>query len=135
MTIDSLVRWRQKFRFLLVGGAAALLYLVFATFLAECLHVEEWLASAIAWTLCVIPAYQGQKQLTFKSKADHQTAFPRYVISQIIAIVLSSIMSFMLDNLTDLNALIIFIIVVSVITTLSYLFQRLWVFNHEKKTG
>jgi len=134
-TIDPLIQVRKKFRFLLVGGAAALFYLVFATFLAECLHMEEWLASTIAWTLCVIPAYQGQKRLTFQSKADHQTAFPRYVISQIIAIALSSIMSFMLDNLTDLSAPTIFIIVVSVITTLSYLFQRLWVFNHEKKTS
>ena len=135
LNINSLLQTWQKLRFLLVGGAAALLYLVLATFLTEYLNVDKWLANAIAWTLCIIPAYQGQKWLTFQSKVDHQTAFPRYVISQIIAIVLSSIMSFVLDHLTDFNAPTIFIIVVSVITTLSYLFQRLWVFNHEKKTG
>lgn len=128
MSNEPLIQLKQKSWFLLVGGTAALIYLILATFLAESLNMEAWLASAISWTICIIPAYQGQKLLTFKSELDHKVAFPRYFISQIIGILLSSLLSFMLSRLTSLNALAIFSIVIFVVTTSSYFFQRFWVF-------
>lgn len=123
---------KRKIWFILVGGSAALLYLILATLLFEFLNLPEWLASAIAWTLCIIPAYYGQKTLTFNSQSDHRTSFPRYLISQIIAIILSAILSFILSHLTTTHHIVIFITVVLLVTSTSYIFQHFWVFNHDK---
>ena len=124
---------KRKFWFILVGGSAALLYLVLATLLFKFLKTPEWLASAIAWTLCIIPAYYGQKILTFASKSNHIIAFPRYLISQIIAIILSTILSFFLSHFTKIHHIAIFIIVILVVIIASYLFQLFWVFDHDKR--
>ena len=119
---------KQNFLFLMVGGSAALFYLILATFFTESLNIKIWLASALAWAICIIPTYQAQKILVFKSKMHHKIAFPRYLISQVIGIILSSILSYALNELTDFKSLVVFIIVISIIILLSYILQRFWVF-------
>lgn len=126
--LNYIIRLDKKFLFLLVGGSAALLYLIISTCLVIIFDIKEWLASSISWTICIIPAYLGQKILTFKSEISHQFAFPRYLLLQIIGILLSSILSFLLSSFTQLNTLAIFSIVISTVTIISYFSQYLLIF-------
>lgn len=132
--LNYIIRLDKNLLFLLVGGSAALLYLTISTCLVIIFGVKEWLASSASWAICIIPAYLGQKILTFKSEISHQFAFPRYLFLQIIGILLSSILSFLLSNFTQLSTLAIFSIVISTVTIISYFFQHFLIFStHEKQ--
>ena len=126
--LNYIIRLDKKFPFLLVGGSATLLYLIISTCLVIVFEAKEWLASSISWVICIIPTYLGQKKLTFKSEVSHQFAFPRYLFLQIIGILLSAILSFLLNKFTQFNTLTIFSVVILTVTVISYFSQYLLIF-------
>ena len=116
--------------FLLVGGSAALAFSITAGLLAG-FGLQPWMAGSTAYA-CVIPlAYLGQKRLTFKSNAKHAIALPRYIATQLTALLSSAVFAELVFGLTDINTYVGFIIISGPIALVNFLILKLWTFaNH-----
>ena len=90
---------REIALFLLVGGTAALLYILIATLLETLVGLTRPWASAVAYGLMVPPAYAAQKRFTFRSSASHSRAFPSYLLTQFVALGVASVVSSQLGRL------------------------------------
>ena len=87
MLAKIIVRYRELFSFLLIGGGAAFSYAVLNYFaLGHFDNLPKALVSALCYSVFVIPVYLLQRGFAFASKIEHRAAFPRYVLTQIVAI-------------------------------------------------
>jgi putative flippase GtrA len=112
--------------FLLVGGSAALLYIALATLLELYFGLARTWASAFAYGSTIPIAYSAQKKLTFRSSVSHATAFPRYLATQLVALVTTSIVS---GKLAELPPPLAYGIAGACAAIVSFLLLKFWGFS------
>jgi putative flippase GtrA len=124
-----MVRWelREKFTFLVIGGMNGLCYLGFA----EALHflgLSPSVSSTVAYALCIPPGYLGQRRHTFRSTRPHGTAWIRYLVTQLIGLIVATVTTFVASAVLLLPALLAFLLSAIAAASASYVIQKSWVF-------
>lgn len=120
---------RQLLVFLVVGGAAALGFVVLSSVLIS-LHtgLEDWLVSAACYAAFVLPTYLAHRRLSFDSHAPHRQALPRYVGVQLFGVALASVFSFVVYGRLALPAFVSSVIVIGLTAGVNFMALRLWAF-------
>jgi putative flippase GtrA len=75
--------------FIAVGGTAALAFILICTLLSDVFGARPAVASLIGYGVAIPPVYWAQKAITFRSRAFHRVAFPKYLTVQVIGNVLA----------------------------------------------
>lgn len=125
--VDRTALW-QAVRFLIVGGMAALGYIVVATVLETLAAFPAWAASVLGYASMIGPAYMGHRLFAFRATTEHKQSFPRYLSVQILCLVLSGVFAGLLSGMTALYPAIIYVAVAAILAVVSFVLTRLWVF-------
>jgi putative flippase GtrA len=87
----------------------------------------------LAYASLVPIVYFGQRRLAFASTARHRVAFPKYVATQSIGLVLSVALPELL-RYWSLPAFVSFVLVAGIISIANFSLLKCWTFaNHEQK--
>lgn len=117
-------------RFLAVGGLFALLYSALSSAFALLLHLPAAGASALAYLLCIPPAYFAQRALAFRSNAPHRRAFARYALLQAPLVALGAFFSWLLITKLHGPTILSFLVIGPAVALVSFAAQRAWTFSH-----
>lgn len=117
------------FTFLLIGGGAALSFVVLSSFMVTLLPMlDAWLVSTACYAVFILPVYLLHRRYTFASDTAHSEALPRYVMVQIMALVLASFFSFVFHDMLALASLPSAVLVVILSSAVNYLVLKGWAF-------
>jgi putative flippase GtrA len=117
--------------FLVVGGLAALSFIVLSTLLIGLdSGVPDWIVSALCYALHVGPVYLAHRRFSFRSQAPHAVALPRYIAVQLSALALAAVFSFICYALLDLQATVAAAIVIVLTSGVNFVVLKLWAFAH-----
>jgi len=113
-----------------IGGGAALIY-PFANLVAlgYFVGVPKAIVSVFTYSLFIFPVYWLQRKFAFKSKAAHKTALPRYLLTQVLALVLNFIFAALAFNLFQLSALYGSFLAIILTSITSFVLLKIWVFR------
>lgn len=119
-------------RFLLVGGFMAGVYALLAALATSQLPIPKPLSSALAWLICIPPAYWLQSTFTFAGSRRHRAAFGLYAGVQALSIVIVAVVSQLLANGIFLHDVVVHLFGSALAAVSSYLINRHFVFpqNH-----
>lgn len=124
---------RDLLSFLIVGGLAALSYVVLSTLMIGLdTGVADWVVSAISYAVHVIPVYLAHRRFSFRSRAPHAVVLPRYVAVQLSAVVLAAIFSYVCYRVIGLRPLFAAALVTILTAGVNFFVLRLWAFAHRK---
>lgn len=112
--------------FISIGTAAAVAYIFLSYFLTQT-GLKPWIASVASYAVFVPIVYNAQKILTFQSNATHGESFPRYVITQAAALLLSAALPYLFFQI-QIPVELSFIAVAVLATLVNFLLQNYWVF-------
>jgi putative flippase GtrA len=82
-------------RFLVVGGALALVYALLAALATSQLPWPKSLSAAVAWVICIPLGFWCQRRFTFVGSGQHRFALGFYAGTQVIGICIGAGMSFL----------------------------------------
>jgi putative flippase GtrA len=117
----------QVFFYLLVGGSTALIYVLVCMTLSH-FGVSPGLSSVAGYLLVILPAYFGQKELTFRSSTWHRVALPKYLALQAAG----NIAGYFLSNyLAESGSprLVVFCAVAVMIAATNFAILKYWTFR------
>lgn len=128
------IDWREHARssglFLLIGGGAALAFVILSSLLIGArTGLPDWLASTLVHLSLIGPVYVLHRRFAFRSARRHGIALPRYVATQGAALVLTALLSFAAYGLLGLPAPVAAPVIVTVTSLTSLVLSRLWVFG------
>ena len=127
---QSSFRWAgQAFRFGIVGALATVTHMVVLVTLVELGGLHPTLSTAVAFTVAVLTSFQLNRSWTFASRGRRITQLPRFVLIQILGLLLNTgIMTLVYDVLHwhYLTALALWVLVVPPVT---FVLQRYWTFR------
>ncbi len=89
------------------------------------------IALLIAYAVGIAIGYINHRRVTFKSKSKHRTAFTRFVITYVGIYGINALLLTALIELAHIAPLIAQLISLTVVTLLSFVVQRYWVFRHD----
>jgi len=117
----------QLFFYLLIGASAALCYVGVCMLLTH-FGISPAIASVLGYCLVVMPAYFGQKILTFRSPVRHKIALPKYLALQALGNLAAYFIS---GRLTRAGWPIwaAFAIVAIIVAAASFLATKYWTFR------
>jgi len=118
---------REPVVFGVVGVSLALIYFVMAYALSG-IGLEPAVASGLAYTLMIPPAYFAHRIITFRSSALHRVAFPRFVVTSCMGVALSWLIPYLGSTLFAAPHWLSFLAVCVIAPTVSFLTTRAWVF-------
>lgn len=122
--------FRSLWLFGAIGGGAAVIYtFINALALGYFSNLPKPIVSVFTYALFIFPVYWLQRKFAFNSKAAHKTALPRYLLTQMFALVLNfgfAALAFSLFQLSHLYGSFLAIILTSIT---SFVFLKLWVFR------
>ncbi len=114
---------------MLVGSANTLIgYAIFGVGY-KILELNYNLALAIAYALGILIGYVNHRRVTFKSTAGHQQAFTRFVLTYVLVYLLNAGILTALTEWVRLDPLIGQAVALVVVTLMSFVIQRVWVFR------
>jgi len=119
---------RTFLTFLAVGISGALSYVALSFTLSKA-GLQAHIASPLAYASLIAPVYLLQRNLTFRSKERHLSSFPKYFVTQMGAVFLSTAIPYYASGLGDLPALIAFIAVAISVPMLTFIIMLLWTFR------
>jgi putative flippase GtrA len=114
--------------FIAVGGAAAVAYILICTFFTDILGVRTGVASLIGYGTAVPPAYWAQRAITFRSRAFHRVAFPKYLTVQLVGSFVAVVLGEILVGQIGFPSLICFSIVALVVGLTNFFALKYWTF-------
>ncbi|MEM6310639.1 MAG: GtrA family protein [Pseudomonadota bacterium] len=118
---------KRLLRFALVGGAATLMYGGLSLIFLYGLGTAAMAAHLLAYLLVIPLSFLGQKRITFEFKGDRGRAFFRFVLTSLLALLLSTslVWAVRTAGLVPLYGILGTMLVVPLI---SYLMMAFWVF-------
>ena len=115
----------QGVKFVLVGGASALVYFSIALFLDRIFGLMPVLSSAFAFVLSAVFSFIGHKVYTFKSTGNSRHEAPRFVVSALIGFALASFTPYVLSAYPSVYS---YLAVLVIIPTTSFILLKCFVF-------
>jgi len=115
--------------FLVVGGTAAACFAgLSAVMIDSRTGMPDWVVSALCYVAMIFPAYLAHRRFSFRSKAPHGVALPRYVAVQMSAIVLATIFSFVCYGIFGMPTLAAALVVTVLTSGVNFVVLRFWAF-------
>lgn len=124
-------RLAELFRFVLVGGTSAGLYVGLCVLFAW-LGLRPSLAILATLAVLVPPTYLAQRNLTFRSGRGHAAAFPRYAGTQVAGNALALALSEGFAAFVRQHPWIGFGSVALTVALTNYALLKLWAFRHDR---
>jgi putative flippase GtrA len=115
--------------FLLVGSANTLIGYGIFGLAYKALGLNYNIALLIAYTLGVLIGYGNHRRVTFKSTSSHRQAFTRFVMTYLLIYGLNAGLLIGFSELAGLDPLIGQAISLVLVTIISFVVQRTWVFK------
>ena len=125
------VTWNSVGRFVAffgVGAAGAVGYVLLSTMLSAA-GIEAWISSLSSYLGLIPIVYLAQRNLAFRIKTSHRSSFPKYIVTQILGLMLSAVLPYFFTGATSAPPFFVFIGVALVITTISFLLLNFWTFR------
>lgn len=120
---------REAFAFYMVGGLAALAYVVITSSLIHLgTGVEDWIISGLTYAVFMPLVYFAHRVFSFRSDAPHRRAFSRYVVVQIMGLGVATTLSFLMFNFVDITPFIASALVIGLTSVFNFLVLRGWAF-------
>jgi putative flippase GtrA len=114
--------------FIAVGGTATVAYILICTFFTEFLGARAAVASLMGYGIAVPPAYWAQRAITFRPRAFHRVAFPKYLTVQLVGSVVAAVLGEILVDRIGFPSLFCFSIVALVVGLANFFTLRYWTF-------
>lgn len=128
---DSTTSLARFWTFVWVGGLNTLIgYSVFVVAF-KFAGLQYNVALLIAYAVGIVIGYLNHRRVTFQSKAKHRTAFTRFVITYAVVYGINALLLTALIELAHIAPLIAQLISLVIVTLLSFVVQRYWVFRHD----
>lgn len=115
-------------RFGLVGGAATLLYGLFAVALQELFAPPVLLGHALAYHLAIPASYLGQRSFTFRYRGSDRRALKRFLVTAAVAFAISTAAVYGVEAWLGWPYLAGTLITMLVVPLVSFATMLLWVF-------
>jgi len=120
----------QLFSFLLIGGGAALGFVLLSSIAMSLpTGMEQWVVSAICYALFIVPTYFAHRRFTFSSSAPHGRALPVYLGVQLLGIVLATLFSWLAYGVAGLPTIAASLMVVTLTSGVSFVVLRTFAFK------
>jgi putative flippase GtrA len=115
--------------FLLVGGVAALAFVVLSTVMIELpIGLPDWIVSAVCYAIFIVPVYLMHRRYSFRSDIPHRVGLPRYLAVQFSALLLASLFSYLCYSILSLQSALAAALVISLTAGVNFAVLRLWAF-------
>ena len=131
MYFNRLLFW-QIIRFALSGLLATLLYGLIALALKLTTSLDFMVINLLSYVLSIPLSYTLQKFFTFHSSASHTKAFPRFVVTAFIALIVSTIIAKFIIQKLNYPEHVGFLSVMIIVPLISLVLMQLWVFTENK---
>lgn len=119
------------FRFVAVGASCAVFYFLVNYTLYVILDLNQIIAALVSYVFSFFVAYCFQKNWVFRSSMVHSIALPRYAIAQVVAAVVTAILSQVIsEKFNLLSASTISAISVLIAGVCSFVLSFFWVFGN-----
>jgi hypothetical protein len=123
-------RFAGIFSFLLIGGGAALSFVVLSSAAIWALPlVPRWIVSAICYGMFIVPVYLLYRRFSFNSDAPHTRALPRYIAAQLASLCLASFFSFVAYGALGLPTFGAALLVIGLTSGAQFVVLRRWAFG------
>jgi len=120
--------------FVVIGISSALGFVVCSQLLiAAHTGLADWVASALVYAGCILPAYLAHRRFSFRSDAPHGLALPRYAVVQIAAVALATLFSYVAYGAIGLPRPVAAVVVVTLTSAVNYVVLKSWAFRSEPK--
>lgn len=117
------------FSFIVIGGGAAVSFVVLSSVLVALLPmVEAWVVSAACYAAYIVPVYLLHRRFTFASDVDHWQALPRYVAVQFMALLLATLFGYVFHGAMGLPSLPAAVLVIALTSGVNYMVLKGWAF-------
>ena len=115
--------------FIAVGGSGAVAFICLSTGMLQLnTGLPDWLVSALCYAALIVPVYLMHRRFSFRSKARHATALPRYVAVQASAVLLTSLFSYVCYQMLGMQSWLGAFIVVGLTSGVNFVVLKLWAF-------
>lgn len=128
----STVRVREMLRFIQVGVASNVVYFGVLSLLHILLKVELWLGAAIAYAASTVVNYSLHHRHTFRSAERHSRALGKYAVVQAAMLAVNSLLLHLMVTRAGVHYLVGQVVAIGVVTCLTYLLSRHWIFASGK---
>ena len=115
-------------RFLLVGGSFALIYSLLAALLTGLLPLPSWMSSALAWLLCIPPAWFCQRRFTFHDRAPRQGGAFLYLLTQGLGLGIAALAGALFAQGSFVHDALVYLLASALAAVVSYAINRLIIF-------
>jgi putative flippase GtrA len=120
--------------FLAIGGTAALGFMLLTGLAVELpLKAPDWLVSAVCYAVFIVPVYLLHRRFSFRSGAPHHVALPRYLLVQLVALLLAAIFSFIAYGVLGLPWAGASVFVIFLTSGVNFAVLRLWAFAAQRQ--
>jgi putative flippase GtrA len=116
-------------RFVVVGGACAVLYFLICLTLREYFRVNAFFSSFWAYVICFGIGYLSQRNLTFRSITSHSVALRRYFLLQATGAIVVSGLTSIAASASQLNAASTSLVSTLLCGVASFFISSRWVFR------
>ena len=117
------------FLFVLVGGTAALGYIIICTIFLQLLGLRPAVASLLGYGIALPPAYCAQKLITFRSESAHKIAFPKYLVVQAVSNINAAILGEIFIGILKYPIFPVFVIIAGFVGLTNFFVLRYWTFS------
>lgn len=119
---------RRLVSFAIVGGFTTLLYAGLAALFSLQWHWPAVLGSAVAYTICALVSYAGNRIVTFQSAAPVAAEASRFVLTSIFGYTLAALIPLVLTDIAKFDATISICAVCITIPAANYIILSRFVF-------
>ena len=130
-------KYQEAIDYLFWGGVAFVLSMVLFYIFANMMMIEEQIANAITWFICVIFTYLTNRTFVFKSKTTGMKAitkeFTEFTTARLATLVLENIVLFICIDLLLWHNMLAKLIGQFLVIVSNYILSKLWIFKKKEK--
>ncbi|MBB6309038.1 GtrA family protein [Xanthobacter tagetidis] len=128
--------WFRLARFLLVGAAASLTYLIVAATLHRLLGLDKFVASLLAYGIAIPVSFIGHKKVTFRDGGDWAGQMVRFALLQAVNIAAVLLAVYVTEPLGEIGYWIGLLLGVALMPLTSFLAMHFLIFiSHTRPSG
>jgi putative flippase GtrA len=116
---------RRLLTFGAVGLGATIGYIAVSTVLVG-MGYRPWIVSPLVYAALIPVAYMGQRTLTFRSKTNHTSSLPRYLVIQGVGLVLAALIPAVVSEIVSPAGS--FVVVSGIVAATNYILLARWAF-------
>jgi putative flippase GtrA len=125
--VNAKMGTRMVISFIVLGAAGAAAYVVLSSIL-HALGFPTWIASFSSYLTLVPVLYLAQRNITFESRSSHFSSFPKYVVTQIVGLMLSALVPYQVAHSTGDPAFRAFASVAIAVALVNFMLMKFWTF-------